>query len=282
MLCHSVCSAQLPLLFVLFVAFSSLGQAQSKVYFYHHFQPERKYELVQKSISSNGLSYKGDPSFVSMMEASGVDLYQEAVDTTLVAMEVATGEMESDMAFPLEIYLVRSEGSAQGMQWPEGVRVFGSTTLLGMPRLDSLSDTGNGEEYEEALLTTMQSLFGQLKFPKRELTLGDTFTDVMPLDIPVAGFTMQLITKSHYTLVDLTEKLATFDLVQSFTLDSDVPEFKASASGLGTGELIYDISNEFITTQASNMEMKMAMEFEAFSIHLNQAMQFVQNVNITR
>ncbi|NQV51880.1 MAG: hypothetical protein HQ500_01790 [Flavobacteriales bacterium] len=269
-------------LFPVFVALPFRGQAQSEVNFHHHFQPERTYELVQKSISSNGLSYQGDPSFVAMMEASGVGLKQETADTALVAMEVTTGQMANDKEFPLEIHLLRSEGSTQGIRLPEGVRIYGSTTLLGMPRLDSLSDTGNGEEYEDALLVTMQGLFGQLKFPERQLVLGDTFTDIMPLDIPIAGFTMQLITKSHYTLIALSEEQATFDLVQSFTLDSDVSEFKAKASGLGTGELIYNIPNEFITTQASNMEMKMTMEFEAFSIHLDQGMQFVQNVNITQ
>ncbi|MEQ9188767.1 MAG: hypothetical protein RLP15_13615 [Cryomorphaceae bacterium] len=259
-----------------------LAAGQSYLHFHHHFQPELHYTFEHTTIASNALSYSGDEAFVSMMESAGTMLNQVSTDSSTLLMQVHTGPMNEASEFALEIHVLKSHSGISEMQIPEGLRIYGATTLAGFPRLDSISETGRGAEYEEALLTTMKGIFGQLKFPNRELELGDTFSDTVPLEIPIAGLSMELVTKSNYTLTELHEGEAHFDLVQDYALNSDIPEFSATASGEGLGTLIYDIEHQFITLQNSNIQMEMTIQFEAFSIHLNQAIEFVQNVTITR
>lgn len=237
--------------------------------------------MVQTATSSTGLTYGGDEAFLDVLQQSGTALTQTLVDTNLKELLLITGKEDSLLEYPVEIEVVRTEATALRSALPIGLRVFGVTSAVGMPRLDSIQSTGRGDEYDQTVLSTMQSIFGQINFPRRHLQVGDTFSEVIPLSIPILTMSLDMVITSEYELIAIKDGLAYFDIDQRYTLTSGGDErFEADASGSGVGSLVYSLEHEFITQQSSDTEMTMEMSFDQFTMKMDQRMDFEQNVKI--
>jgi hypothetical protein len=163
---------------------------------------------------------------------------------------------------------------------PEGIKVFGTTTLLGMPSLDSVSSLGDVSGQNERLIGVMASVLGQVSFPQRTLGLGDAFEEVTELPLTVAGEAFRMKVVSTYTLAQLNGEEAGFDVQQRYFPEEEHGEVNGLASGTGQGSLIYDIAAEFITHQTSETSLAMRIAFDEFSIHLTQYLSHTQKTTI--
>ncbi|PWL28664.1 MAG: hypothetical protein DCO95_15040 [Roseivirga sp. XM-24bin3] len=125
-------------------------------------------------------------------------------------------------------------------------------------------DTIIGENVNPALrstlTSTLENIQEQIKFPDYPLKPGDTFSQTLPMTIPVAGVqNVQVVVKTDYLLKGVENDLATFDITQTVELDMDIEGSTISASGNGTGIAEYRISKEYITKYESDLKMELTM-----------------------
>ena len=107
----------------------------------------------------------------------------------------------------------------------------------------------------------LSQMFNQYNFPDTTLKIGDTFEQNMPLSVPVGAGSTEVQTKVKYTLKEIKDNLAIFDLDQALDMVMDLPQGagKMTMKGSGKGSMIYDIAAKFPTQTNINMDYKFNM-----------------------
>ena len=83
----------------------------------------------------------------------------------------------------------------------------------------------------------------------------------LKINIPSAG-DMKFKIITNYKLSKIENKLAHFDLIQSFTLDSDIKMINMDATGNGDGKAIFDFSENVMKSVITDLKMKMTVEIK--------------------
>jgi len=108
------------------------------------------------------------------------------------------------------------------------------------------------------MITSVQN---NIVFPAKPLKIGEKFSQELPLTMPMGQTPMKIIAKIDYTLKEIRAQKAFFSLTQTLSLDFAIKQSNINATGAGTGFLVYDLKNKFITESEHdiNMDMNLAM-----------------------
>jgi hypothetical protein len=153
-----------------------------------------------------------------------------------------------------------------------GKSLYGKFTD-GKIRLDSVAGIIKSDTVLNAVTQMINGIFNEYKFPDKDLKIGESFTQSIPLTIPIPGSnTMHADMKITYTLLSIANGKATFRLAESVVYNMMISNRTMRAGGLGTGTMIYDIDKQFATSYTNNLNVKMTAHMDktsAMSIVLN-------------
>jgi CRISPR/Cas system CMR subunit Cmr4 (Cas7 group RAMP superfamily) len=104
------------------------------------------------------------------------------------------------------------------------------------------------------LKTIAVQLINSIVFPVKPLAIGESFSQSTPLSIPVQGVTVvKMIIHTKYTLREVSEEYANFDIIQDYALASDMNNSKTSITGNGKGTMVFDrVENQIISTETQS------------------------------
>jgi hypothetical protein len=127
----------------------------------------------------------------------------------------------------------------------------------------------SGEGASDELKTIMQSIFEQMAnsnvMAVKKVKVGETvpFKHKLPISIPVGDlgavtFEMEML----YTLEDITNNIANFNINFSAVVSSQLKEANISVEGSGSGVMKYDLIKKIapITTLKMQMDLKVPLE----------------------
>jgi hypothetical protein len=135
--------------------------------------------------------------------------------------------------------------------------IYGHVGPDGKLKADSLNGKNVKDTSEKKITQLMNSIQNKIKFPDEALKIGDTFTQDVPINLPMAGNgSGNTNIKAVYKLISISNGQAYFDIIQTADINLDLKGIVIAIKGNGTGKLIYSIKDSFPLDYTSNLNLK--------------------------
>lgn len=262
------------------LAFTQL-KAQNEVLFKIKYLPGHNYKgVVSMDIKCN-VTLSGDDKVIEGLKKQGIAqpiAFNMGMNMT---GDINTGSTAASKIFPLTMnYRIgQLNASINGKDIPMPAKVTSTDVIIyghvgadGKLKADSLNGGKLKDTSQKKIMQTMNSFQNMIKFPDHALHIGDTFTQDMPLNIPMAGNDMAANSKAVYKLVKIDDGKAYFDVVQSMNMSLPIKENAINLTGSGTGKLVYDIKNSFPVDYTTNITLKLDAKINTLIINGTAAM----------
>nr|WP_315220541.1 hypothetical protein [uncultured Flavobacterium sp.] len=270
------------LLLFIILPFFNYGQSNEILDFKPGYTPETIYNQTVTNSSDYEMTYSGSEKLLEVLKKNGTENPVKVKNVFNVETVAKTGKMGKDGNFPITIeYLQSSDINGKNII-PNGTLLFGNATLSSMPKLDSIAAKGMEENLKNSIFQMVQSTFNQLAMPEKKLKAGESFSQESPLAIPLAGINLEMVITTTYNLKNITAKSAFFDIVQVYSMKISDTGFETGGSGNGTGKLVYDIPNHFISENTLDMELNLKLKHTDFNIDLISKSAYSQVVKISK
>ena len=270
------------LLFFIIIPFFNYGQSNEILDFKPGYSPETIYNQTVINSSDYEMTYSGSENLLKMLKENGTENPVKIKNSFNVETVSKTGKIGKDGDFPITIEYIKASDKDGKSVIPSGTLLFGNTTLSSMPKLDSIVGTGMEENFKKSIFQMVQSTFNQLALPEKKLKVGESFSQESPLKLPIGGINIEMIITTTYNLKSITAKSAFFDIVQVYSMKFTDTSFESSGSGNGTGKLVYDIPNHFVSENTLNMELNLNLKHTDFNIDLKSKSDYSQLAKISK
>lgn len=274
------------LLFLISFPFFNYAQSSKEILdFKIGYSPQTSYRQVVEQSSDTELLYIASDELLEKLKSNGVENPTLAKSITIIESVFKTGKIEKDGNFPVVIEFLKTTNSENKIIIPNGTLIYGKASVSTMPKLDSVVSKELDETFKKNLLQTVQSMFSQIALPEKKMKIGESFTQVTPLTIPLAGNSIEMEITTIYKLVNMTDQIANFDIDQKYVakIAFDEGKFNINSDGNGNGKLVYDIPNHFATKFVLDIGLNFEVKQDLFTLKLksnsgfNQAVQIIKN-----
>lgn len=259
------------LLFLISLPLFNYGQSSKDILdFKIGYAPQTSYRQVIEQSSDTELLYIASDEILEKLKSNGVQNPTLAKSITIMESVFKAGKTEKDGNFPVVIEFVKTTNSEDKTIIPNGTLIYGKASSSSMPKLDSVVSKEMDEPYKKQLLQTVQSMFSQIALPEKKMKIGEAFTQVTPLTIPLAGTSIEMEITTIYKLINMTGEIANFDIVQQYIAKIAFEEgkFNITADGNGKGKLVYDIPQHFATKFVLDIGLNFEVKQDLFSLKL--------------
>lgn len=128
--------------------------------------------------------------------------------------------------------------------------------------IENIEGKGIQPEFKTAMKKSISKMMKSVKFPSEPLNIGDTFSQSVPLTIPLQGImNINMVVTTHYKLINFKDNLGFFDLTQEFELASDSEKTKIKMNGTGSGNMVFDSEIFQIKLMHVTSKIKMNVNF---------------------
>jgi len=247
---------------------SSCAQKQ-EIVFKSEVKPNTQYVTVIKTSSTTKMDFKGAEEKVQAIKSQGITLPMVVGNSIELKTDMRTGSLESNETFPAYIEYGDvvstqvSNGEESKLESPiSGIRIEGYYDPQ-IFRVDTIIGDKIDENTRYTLRSTLENVQEQITFPEKPLKVGDSFTQRLPMSIPVAGLEpVQVLIETTYVLSSIENYIARFDIEQDIRLDATVKQTNIESSGTGTGISEYDINNQYITKYKTDSDISLKINVE--------------------
>jgi len=261
---------------ILFLTFSLKATAQNDSILVKTMLLPNKEYLVTTAISSKTeMDFEANDSIMQKIKSNGVTLPMVMEMDQSIFMTTITGDRDGFgfLKFMTRVDSSISENKINGREAPSqgylsGLKSFGKVSEAGQITVDSLSSSTMNELEKKYVIQTMQKVFESVKFPEKPISVGDDFSQSLPLTIPFAGLqSLFFEIDIKYKLREIKDSLAYFDLDESLVLITKDQNLKIDSKGSGNGSMIYNINHNYITEYKSMLDIEMTIDVDSILIH---------------
>lgn len=270
---------QIGLIFILTLICSAC-YSQNELTFKAEYKPETKYAQTTELASTIELKYSGSKELLNVLKEKNIKNPTITKTGMLMYSVFETEKLTDSTNFPISISFVKIINRDGKETIPEGTKVFGRSDGT-LPKVDSVFSPSLDEEYKKILLGTLQSMFSQITIPNKHFVIGDTYSHEMPISMPIAGVTIDMVITTTYKLINIKKGIAIFDITMNYTLKSSIMETPVNATGTGKGKLHYSIAHNQNVLYETEQTLIMNIKMETFSLDLKSKSEFSQKTEIT-
>ena len=256
---------------LLFITSASLVFGQEKRYFFkHEFQPNSKYLIKYKTDMDGGYKFVGSKEVIDKIGMNEVKMKMNMNMGSTISTQKKQG---NNVPFILEytkyFYKAEINGETVNRKIPlQGVKLIGD--IVNGKKMEVKNVEGNINEDTKKILIESIKQFSAIDtdFPKEGLKIGDSFDMVIPYkqSIPNAG-DIEMKMNVKYKLLKVEKEEAYFDMLIDFVMgDKNVKNMDLSASGDGKGFLLFDMKNNYYTTQNIDMTINLKLKTELLTL----------------
>lgn len=275
------------LLSLIAILFNACGQT-TEVVFDTKFQPNLEYTTEMVTTSKNKVNFTGPQEQINNIKASGIELPMITEGSTSMTSTITTYELKEDSIFKAKMTYdkVKSIQVQNGKQTEKespiaGMEIEGFYNSLNKFKIDTIISDKIDYATRQTLTYTLESVQNQINFPDYPLSVGDSFEQEIPMNIPVAGISnVGIILKTTYELASINGDIAAFDFEQDIQLNMNIEQTNVSATGSGTGTSNFDIGQNFITKYESDLTIVLEMQVEELTVNAEVNAISKQNVTI--
>lgn len=277
--------------FIVFALFLpiSIATAQESIRFDIKVSSNKKYisEIVNSSLSEIHLI--ADKATMDKIKSSGIELpilMEQETDISLINItgdKLESGELPVELEYGKMITKTIVNGKSSIEEKPySGMKIFGRYNTHNKFVVDTITGENVTQEMKEVLVSTLENIQEQIKFPEGPINVGDKFDSEMPLTIPVKGMDpIKINLIIEYELKEIIDNRAYLDLQQSVTLDLVQKQLNVEASGIGNGTSEYDIKENYLIKYQSELPMDITIKMnDSLSMKMHTTTKSYYNVTI--
>jgi hypothetical protein len=274
---------------VLFLSISIQAQAQKEVLFKIKVAPNRQYSMLMNMTMNMEMNLSGDTAIVSQAKKSGQSFPMVMTMSSGTTGLIKTGALNNSNKIPFSMILsthpTKMVMNGQTTDVPVPVTnetLLGTYTPEGVMSIDSVVGKKADNVLKATMTKMMEGIQANIKFPEKPLKIGDTFTQEMPMDIPVAGFNAKMSSKITYKLVTIQDNKAYFDLKYDLSSDMSGQSMSIKMVGDGDGKFVYDILSSYGVDMVTNMNIAYSMNIpQAPTAKMDGKMKMLMDIKTT-
>jgi len=270
------------------ILFAFNAEAQKGVVFKMKYLPNRTYDGVINMKLSANVNLSGNDTIVAKLQEQGMSLPINVHFGMKMNGDMKTGSKNVNGVFPFSMKYNFDDlnGDINGKSFPipmdklkAGVQMYGHIEPGGILRADSMGGQKISDTSAQSVSKMMDMVQKNIKFPDHPMKIGESFTQEMPMNIPVAG-NMKIDSKVVYKLVSIADGKAYFDIQQTMNMSFPVQGDVISLSGAGAGKMVYSIKDSFATAYSTDMDLKFTGNIKTLKIDANAKMVMAYNYTI--
>jgi len=253
------------------------------------YMPDHNYQLSGNMTMNISTDLSKVPQIADQLTKQGISEPVNAVMNMQLSGLVTTGDPGADKTFPYVMNYGMSSMSfnINGKQIPipvpanSNTKIYGRVNPEGQLSVDSLNGKKIADSIQQKTVSMMNNILQMVKFPDHPLNVGDSFTQQVPLNIPMlSGVSNNVATT--YTLVSIKGNIANFDVKQDMNMHMNIKgKVDIGFTGAGGGKMVYDISNGFPVSYTTNANMQITVKTDKINVSGNLIMTGTMNYTIT-
>jgi hypothetical protein len=252
------------LIYLSLLLFVFKAEAQKSITFKYKYLPNHTYDGTVSMDMNCNVTLKGDTQVIGKLKSQGITQPIALNVGMKMTGGVKTGAPDANNIFPLtmnyKIDQMSINISGKAIPMPatmnSDIKIYGHVGTDGKLKADSVNANKLKDTSEKKISQMMNAFQNMIKFPDHPLRIGDTFTQDMPFNIPMAGNNMATNAKVVYKLVSIADGNANFDITQSMDITIPIKDQSITLKGAGTGKLVYNLKNSFPTDFISNVNLE--------------------------
>ena len=255
---------------LLFITSASLVFGQEKRYFFkHEFQPNSKYLIKYKTDMDGEYKFVGSKEVIDKIGMDGVKM---TINSDIESTFSTQKKQDNKIPFVLEYTDYISEAEINGEKVNRKIPIQGvklSGDIINGKKMEVKNVEGNIDEDTKKILTESIKQFSAIDtdFPKEGLKIGDSFDVVVPYKQSTQMGDIEMKMNIKYTLLKVEKEEAYFDMLVDFVMgDKNVKNMDLSASGDGKGFLLFDMKNNYFTSQNIDMTINLKLKTELLTL----------------
>ena len=258
------------LVLLLFITSASLAFGQEKRYFFkYEYLPNSKYLIKLKTDMDGGYKFVGSKEVIDKIGMNEVEMKMNMnIGSTISTQK----KQDNNIPFVLEYTDYFSEAEINGEKVNRKIPIQGvklSGDIINGKKMEVKNVEGNINEDTKKILIESIKQFSAIDtdFPKEGLKTGDSFDVVVPYKQSTQMGDIEMIMNIKYTLLKVEKEEAYFDMLIDFVMgDKNVKNMDLSASGDGKGFLLFDMKNNYFTSQNIDMTINLKLKTELFTL----------------
>jgi hypothetical protein len=261
---------------ILLVQFSCTKPPQDSLTFKIQYQPEKTYNCTADRVTNSIVKFKGTEKSLQRLKAMGRQNPTFSNKKSQTQWVLKTGKQVDGTDFPVAVdYVITTSNDGQKGS-PVKASFKGKFASDNLPEFNSIVADGLDEKDNTTLLQSLQNTFTQLSFPERKVKIGEQFTIENPSTIPMEGSTVDVVVKTNYKLISISEGIANFDISQQYTLNPRLMDNSLKGSVSSKGHLVYDIAHTIVLNYTLDTDMEITKNLDSFEFELKTKSGIVQ------
>ena len=258
------------LVLLLFITSASLVFGQEKRYFFkYEFQPNSKYLIKYKIDMDGGYKFVGSKEVIDKIGMDGVKMtINSDIESTFSTQKKQGENVPFILEYTKYFYEAEINGEKVNRKIPlQGVKLIGD--IVNGKKMEVKNVEGNIDENTKKILIESIKQFSAIDtdFPKEGLKIGDSFDVVVPYKQSTQMGDIEMKMNIKYTLLKVEKEEAYFDMLVDFVMgDKNVKNMDLSASGDGIGFLLFDMKNNYFTSQNIDMTINLKLKTELLTL----------------
>ena len=241
--------------------------AQQGVVFKIKYLPNHNYQTNVSVDMKANVTATGDPQILDKLKEQGITQPVNANLSIALGGVMKTGALAADKSVPVNMdYKINNISvSANGNQVPippkateKDIKLSGHISQDWKIKIDSADGKAVADSAQKKMEQMMAMVQKNVEFPDKPLKPGDTFTQNVPMNIPVKeGNNIKIDAGVTYKLVKIAGGKAYFDLTPTFNMNLVIGKVSVVMTGTGTGSMVYSIKDSFPTSKEGNINVKL-------------------------
>jgi hypothetical protein len=252
------------ILYLSLLLFVCTAKAQESIVYKMKYLSDHSYSGIVTMVMKCNVNLSGDEQVLSKLKEQGMTPPIAFNMNMKMTGATKTGAAGADKSFPFNMTYTFDELSmnvnGNNIPMPANAKtsanIFGHVAADGKLKADSVTGSKMKDTSEKKITQMMNAFQTKIKFPDQPMHVGDTFTQDMPLNLPMGGNNVPANSKAVYKLVSIANGNAYFDVVQSMDLSVPVKGNTLHINGTGSGKLVFDIKNSFPTDYKTIINLK--------------------------
>jgi len=255
---------------LLFITSASLVFGQEKRYFFkYEYHPNSKYLIKYKTDMDGGYKFVGSKEVIDKIGMDGVKMtINSDIESTISTQKKQGNNVPFILEYTKYFYKAEINGETVNRKIPlQGVKLIGD--IINGKKMEVKNVEGNINEDTKKILIESIKRFSAIDtdFPKEGLKIGDSFDVVVPYKQSTQMGDIEMKMNVKYKLLKVEKEEAYFDMLVDFVMgDKNVKNMDLSASGDGKGFLLFDMKNNYFTSQNIDMTINLKLKTELLTL----------------
>ncbi|MCW4469055.1 DUF6263 family protein [Flavobacterium sp. MFBS3-15] len=156
----------------------------------------------------------------------------------------------------------------QGAEMLNGAKILGKVKG-GKLAFESVDAPNMPDQVKDMIKSMMEQAFLTTFFPAKKMKVGESFAIDIPMEIPVGpGISMDMKDVATFRLKKVEGRKAIFDVNHVITLQANVEGQDMKGSGTGSGEMVYDLDQNYPVANTATVTMDMGFEAQGMQINM--------------